>query len=75
MENTPPNQPPWLTTHYGSLCRPHNLHDLHNNNYLNITYKFNGEKRAVAEDHVVDYVDFIDNMKIDYEDLYTHILI
>eukprot|EP01018_Ginkgo_biloba_P022732 Gb_08713 [translate_table: standard] len=65
----PPRVNPWVQPRYGPLRLPVNLHDMPDN-YLKILPKFDGEKNVLAEDHMIAFQDFTDNMFIEHDDVY-----
>eukprot|EP01018_Ginkgo_biloba_P034759 Gb_09446 [translate_table: standard] len=76
--HNPPPPPPrvnrWVQAKYGPLRTPVNVHDMPDN-YLKILPKFDGEKNALAEDHMTAFQDFTDNLFIEHDDVYMRFFV
>lgn len=70
------HQNPWLVSHFGLLVLPptHELGDLPKG-YLKELPKFNGENGITAEDHLVTFQDYTNNMYVEEADVFSRMFI
>jgi hypothetical protein len=74
--NQPPPPPlnPWVTTIFGPLNLPVNVHDLPEN-YLKLFPKYNGEPTLSVEEHLVTFQDFTDNLFVEHDDVFMRLFV
>ena len=65
---------PIIQARYATLVLP-NILNCFPDGYLKHFPIFNGEIGLSAEDNVASFLDFVDNMNIEHEDVYTRLFV
>jgi hypothetical protein len=64
-----------VTARYAPLILPHPTNPLPAGHYLKYMPKFTGEEDVIAEEHLADFYNYVDNLNIENEDVWMRVFV